>query len=337
MKPNSGRLLIWGLIILVCSAFEVEAAGVTLAWDPASSPNIAGYRLHSGTTSGVYSQTIELGNATSTLVSNLVTGKTYFFVVTAYNTMGVESAPSNEVSYLAPSPSATPTPTPSATPTFTPRTTVPEQMVSPTPGSTFTSSSVTFNWSAGSATAYILVVGSSLHGFDIYNSGIVTVHSKTVNNIPTDGRTIYVTLGSQVNGSWSTKDYTYKAFKPSATLTPTPVPTPTPTATPTATPTPTVTPTPTPDNGAAVMLSPTPGSTFNSSSVTFTWSAGSATSYFLLVGSSLNGSDIYSSGMVTVVSKTVNNIPSDGRTIYVTLCSQVNGSWTYKNYTYKAL
>jgi len=102
MKPNSGRLLIWGLIILVCSAFEVEAAGVTLAWDPASSPNIAGYRLHSGTTSGVYSQTIELGNATSTLVSNLVTGKTYFFVVTAYNTMGVESAPSNEVSYLAP-------------------------------------------------------------------------------------------------------------------------------------------------------------------------------------------------------------------------------------------
>ncbi len=240
MKPNSGRLLIWGLIILVCSAFEVEAAGVTLAWDPASSPNIAGYRLHSGTTSGVYSQTIELGNATSTLVSNLVTGKTYFFVVTAYNTMGVESTPSNEVSYLAPSPSATPTPTPSATPTFRPPTTGPSVMLNPPPGSTFTSSSVTFNWSAGSATAYILVVGSSLHGFDIYNSGIVTVHSKTVSNIPTDGRTIYVTLGSQVNGSWSTKDYTYKAFKPSAAPTPTPVPTPTPT--PTATPTPVPTP-----------------------------------------------------------------------------------------------
>jgi hypothetical protein len=127
MKPNPGRLLIWGLIILVCSAFEVEAAVVTLAWDLSSSPNIAGYRLYSGTTSDVYSQTIELGNATSTLVSNLVTGKTYFFVVTAYNTLGVESAPSNEVSYLAPS------------------TTGPAQMVSPAPGSTFTSSSVTFS------------------------------------------------------------------------------------------------------------------------------------------------------------------------------------------------
>ena len=134
MKPNPGRLLIWGLIILVCSAFELEAAVVTLAWDLSSSPNIAGYRLHSGTTSGVYSQTSELGNATSTLVSNLVTGKTYFFVVTAYNTMGVESAPSDEVSYLAPP------------------TTAPAQMASPAPGSTFTSSSATLNWSAGSAT-----------------------------------------------------------------------------------------------------------------------------------------------------------------------------------------
>jgi hypothetical protein len=194
MKPNPGRLLIWGLIILVCSAFEVEAAVVTLAWDRSSSPNIAGYRLHSGTTSGVYSQTTEVGNVTSTLVSNLVTGKTYFFVVTAYNTMGVESAPSKEVSYLAPP------------------TTGPAQMVSPAPGSTFTSSSVIFKWSAGSATAYFLFVGSSLHTADIYNSRIVTVLSKTVNNIPTDGRTIYVTLRSQVNGSWTYKNYTYKAF-----------------------------------------------------------------------------------------------------------------------------
>jgi hypothetical protein len=86
-------------------------------------------------------------------------------------------------------------------------------MQSPTPGSTFTSSSVTFTWSAGSASAYFLFVGSSLHTADIYNSGVVTVHSITVSKIPTDGRTIYVTLGSQVNGSWSTKDYTYKAFK----------------------------------------------------------------------------------------------------------------------------
>src|SRR5207237_7943425 len=115
----------------------------------------------------------------------------------------------------APTPAGTSTPTP--TPTPTPPPTGPSVMLNPPPGSTFPSSSVTFTWSAGTATANFLIVGNSLHGADIYNSGIVTVRSKTVNNIPTDGRTIYVTLGSQVNGSWSTKDCTYKAFKPSAT------------------------------------------------------------------------------------------------------------------------
>src|SRR6266853_49291 len=246
------------------------------------------------------------------------------------------------IGYDFASSSPTPTPTPGGTPTPTPPTTGPAVMLSPPPGSTFTSSTVTFTWSAGSATAYVLIVGSSLHGTDIYNSGQVTVHSKTVNNIPTDGRTIYVTLGSQVNGSWTTNNYTYTAFNSSATPTPTPTVTPTPTPiatpTPTATPTPipTVTPTPTPTAGAAVMISPPPGSTFTSSSVTFTWSAGSATAYFLFVGSSPNGADIYNSGQVTVLSKTVNSIPTGGRTIYVTLGSRVNGSWTTNHYTYTA-
>jgi Matrixin len=252
-----------------------------------------------------------------------------------------------------PTPTATPTPTPTASPSATPTPTAgPAQMLSPAAGSTFTSSSVTFTWSAGSATAYFLFVGNSPHGADIYNSGQVTVLSKTVSNIPTDGRTVYVTLGSRVNGSWTTNNYTYKAFNSSGTSTPTPtptatpVPTPTPTPTSTATPTPTptatptptpsATPTPTPATGPAAMISPAPGSTLTSSSVTFSWSAGSATAYFLLVGNSLHGADIYNSGQVTVFSKTVNNTPTDGRTIYVTLGSQVNGSWTTNNYTYTA-
>jgi hypothetical protein len=117
---------------------------VTLAWNSSSSSNIAGYRLHSGTTSGVYSQTIEVGNATSALVSSLMAGKTYFFAVTAYNTVGAESAASNEVSYLVPSSSATPTPTPPAAPTPTPSpsstpTPIPAPSATPTPSASSTS------------------------------------------------------------------------------------------------------------------------------------------------------------------------------------------------------
>src|ERR1700719_265426 len=122
------------------------------------------------------------------------------------------------------------------------------QLVSPSPGSTFTGSSVTFNWNAGSATAYLLLVGTSLNKGDIYTSGQISVLSATVTSVPTDGRTIYVTLGSKVSGSWSANYYTYTAANSSATPSPTPAatatPTPTPTATPTAPPTATSTPTP---------------------------------------------------------------------------------------------
>jgi hypothetical protein len=86
-------------------------------------------------------------------------------------------------------------------------------MVSPAPGSTFSGSSVTFQWTAGSATAYGLTVGSSAGGVDIYVSSVLHTTSQTVTNIPTDGRTIYVRLYSQVNGSWVFNSYTYQAFK----------------------------------------------------------------------------------------------------------------------------
>src|SRR5207302_892662 len=122
---------------------------------------------------------------------------------------------------------------------------------------------------------------------------------------------------------------------PSPTPKPTPSPTPTPTPTSTATPTPTpkptaaptATPTPTPTPSPAVMLSPQPGSTFTSSSVTFSWSAGSATAYALLLGNSTGSSDIYNSGMGSALSANVNQMPTDGRTIYVSLYLRVNNSW----------
>ena len=91
------------LTFVICWVSEVQAAeSVTLAWDPNPDPTIAGYRLYSGTGSRIYTQQLEVGNMTTTLVSNLADGRTYFFAVTAYNTAGAESIPSNEVSYTAP-------------------------------------------------------------------------------------------------------------------------------------------------------------------------------------------------------------------------------------------
>jgi Fibronectin type III domain/FG-GAP-like repeat len=75
------------------------SSSVTLAWNPSPSSGVAGYYLYYGTSSGSYPQFINIGNTTSGTVSNLAAGQTYFFVVTAYNTAGLQSVPSNQVSY----------------------------------------------------------------------------------------------------------------------------------------------------------------------------------------------------------------------------------------------
>ena len=85
-------------------------------------------------------------------------------------------------------------------------------MLSPVQGSTVGSSSATFSWSAGSATQYWLYLGNSAGAKNIYDSGSTTSRSLTVNNIPTDGRTIYVTLWSWVGNKWKSVPYTYTAF-----------------------------------------------------------------------------------------------------------------------------
>jgi hypothetical protein len=73
-------------------------SSVTLAWNPAGSTDVAGYHLYYGTSSGIYSQILSVGNKTTATVSNLALGQTYYFVVTDYSSLGLESGPSNEVS-----------------------------------------------------------------------------------------------------------------------------------------------------------------------------------------------------------------------------------------------
>jgi hypothetical protein len=90
---------------------------------------------------------------------------------------------------------------------------------------------------------------------NLFGQNMVLATSQTVNGIPTDGSTIYVTLWTLIGGSWQYNSYTYKAAGV---------------------------------NTKAVMISPTAGSTLSGSSVTFTWSAVSgAGACWLDVGSGL--------------------------------------------------
>ena len=85
-----------------------------------------------------------------------------------------------------------------------------------------------------------------------------------------------------------------------------------------------------------VLTSPMPGSQLPGSTVTFTWDPGTqSTAYWLDLGSTAGGNNYYQSGNLgNTTSATVNSLPADGSTIYVTLWSQVGGQWYYNEYTY---
>jgi len=179
-------------------------------------------------------------------------------------------------------------------------------ITTPPPGSTFTGTSVAFGWTAGAgASAYWLDVGSSPGGNQYYQSGnLGNVLTVTVNGLPSDGSTVYVTLYSLVGGQWLANAYTYTAFNQAGAL--------------------------------GIMQTPINGSTLNGNTQAFTWSAGSgASAYWMDVGSTPGGNDIYQSGNLgNVLTTTVYSLPADGSTIYVTLYSYVGGQWLYNQYTY---
>lgn len=69
----------------------------TLTWNAATGTTISGYKVYIGEAPRLYTQTITVGNVISYTANNLIVGRTYYFVVRAYNNAG-QSAPSNEVS-----------------------------------------------------------------------------------------------------------------------------------------------------------------------------------------------------------------------------------------------
>jgi hypothetical protein len=179
-------------------------------------------------------------------------------------------------------------------------------MSSPNPGSTLTSGNVTFTWTAGAgASAYWLDVGGTPGGNNYYSSGnLGSALTTTAYGLPTDGSTIYATLYSLIGGEWYGNTYNYTALNATA--------------------------------GLAAMQSPAPGTTLHGTSATFTWSGdANATAYWVDIGSSAGGNNVYSSGNLgTSLTTTVYTLPANGSTIYVSLYSYVGGQWINNPITY---
>jgi hypothetical protein len=179
-------------------------------------------------------------------------------------------------------------------------------MTSPSNGSILSGSNVTFSWSAGAgASAYWLDVGGTPGANNYYSSGnLGGALTTSVSGLPTDGSNVYATLYSLIGGQWYGNSYNYTALNATASL--------------------------------AAMQTPTPGGTLSGTSATFTWSSDpSATAYWVDIGSTAGGNDVYSSGNLgTALTTTVYTLPANGNTIYVSLYSFVGGQWLNNPVTY---
>ena len=115
MGKKSAAFIALGLVLLLILSLHslAFAMDVTLAWDVNSETDIAGYKIYYGTTQGgPYNGTgssagsspifVSLGNLTNPTSPEFtvreLTDGTYYFVATAYNSGGLESGYSNEVS-----------------------------------------------------------------------------------------------------------------------------------------------------------------------------------------------------------------------------------------------
>ncbi|MBU4332329.1 T9SS type A sorting domain-containing protein [Patescibacteria group bacterium] len=84
-------------VVLVLIAGSALADEITLAWDANIEPDLAGYWLYYGQSSGVYTDSVDVGTDTACMVTGLPDGQLRYFAVKAYDIYGQKSDFSNEV------------------------------------------------------------------------------------------------------------------------------------------------------------------------------------------------------------------------------------------------
>ena len=90
-----------GRIDALSVSFTSTSGSAILSWALGSEPDLAGYKVYVGTSSGTYNypgSPFTLGATNTYTISNLPKGQTYFFALSAYDTSGNASGLSAEAS-----------------------------------------------------------------------------------------------------------------------------------------------------------------------------------------------------------------------------------------------
>ena len=259
----------------------LSGSSATFTWTKGT--GASSYNLYIGSTPGAHDIAfVSAGLNTSTTVTNIPTDGALIYV-TLYSLMAGEYG-ANSYTYTEAGTAAAAT------------------MLSPAPGSTLSGSSATFTWTAGTGVSqYSLYLGTLPGGRDL---GFVNAHlltTATVNNLPTTGHPIYVTLFSWIAGAYQTNSYTYTQA----------------------------------GGSPASMITPAPGSTVAGTSETFAWDDGiKVNQYSLYVGTSPGKHDVAFVNAGMNKAATVSGIPATGGALYITLYSWIEGKYKSNSYMY---
>lgn len=94
-RPNPFLIIYLFVFFLFVQPLSIFAFDATLSWSPTGDPTLAGYKIYYGTASRAYGNPIDVGTQVAYTITGLGPG-TYYFAVTAYNNLGMESGFSNE-------------------------------------------------------------------------------------------------------------------------------------------------------------------------------------------------------------------------------------------------
>lgn len=180
-------------------------------------------------------------------------------------------------------------------------------IVSPAPGSDLPGATVTCSWSSGAGVAgYYLMVGEWAGGNTLFDGNLGTQRSATVQDLPVDGRMIYVRLWSLLDGEWEWRDAQFRA---AGFQTP----------------------------SRAEITLPAPNSVLGGASVKVEWSAGvGVRRYYLFAGLWPGGNTLFSQDMELARSAVVSGLPVNGQTIYLRLWSLIGEEWVSFDGIYRA-
>lgn len=93
-------LLAFAFMLAVPVAYGETLGRTRFNWEVVTTPGVIGYKVHWGTASGVYTQSLDAGNVTEATIRAFSQGVEYFWAMTSYNDSGDESPYSTELSFI---------------------------------------------------------------------------------------------------------------------------------------------------------------------------------------------------------------------------------------------